>query len=1083
MAGAGKWKEKYRAYGKVFKQNWELFRASRIGLVGIAIMIFFIIIGVSAPYLNLRHPILWFAPDEDIIAVDRYHNIDTTLRPYNEEEIPVTQEIAFRVRPKSDDARTDRVYVTTDNRLYAVRPIDGRQSWLFPNRIEADSPITSQVVVVNYGDHTEPDKADFVIYFGTASGTLYALNDTNGPTGPVPAGPNMYTTALADGTPVASVATYSVDIEPGRVGNVRISQDSATDIDGLDSPFVVEGGFSTAARFRAYYSGNVSGKWEIVSAASDDGLKFNKREIPGATDNVRIAAGGPFDLEGAMDPFVFKGTDGKWYMYYVGFDGTDYRILSAESEKGMIWNKTGVVLSSTGPSDSAGMRGPWLVFQGDSAWTLFYAGYNGSAWSILSAETTTAGASWTPVPGSRVNDAQDPAVFGDPGNYAMLYTTNVSGVSRIYGATSSDLVSWGSSAERLREGETLGLVDTGGRFDPLTLEPLVATGVSRPSVLQLADGTFRLYYVALFDDPRRSEPVVRAVVSRTSTDGVSWTREHRDIYVATTEAGSVYAFSAVDNQLLWSTSVSNVTARVASTPLIPTNDPRYSQAFNNEGTILAVGSEDGTIHGLRTRDGGPAWAEPFYLGIEDGTRWTTPPVTGELTNVPVENGTLYTDVVYAASNDGWMYALFADTGTLIPEWEEVAKGKEKGNGIPIQYTSLELDGGELSEPLIVGETIYVGSSTGRAYALYRDKVGTTIFPGDVRWTFEDPALRGTNATMAVRPTSLSTLNLVFFVANHDNGTATNLSDDRSVIYSVRQDGTISWKQNFMGRISGPVIVWRSEEPVGRAQGQLQPAVWFGTDRGVVYAYSANGVVIAPLPPTWIKPVSSGNVYWLGTDSQGRDLFSQFMFGAQIALIVGFLSAFFSISIGVVIGLVAGYSGGRVESILMRFTDVILVLPGLPLVIILAAVLGANIWNIIFVISIVGWPGVARVIRSEVLSLKERPFIDSARVTGASNIRIMFRHVAPNILPLAFLYMTFAVSGAILTEAALSFLGLGDVTTPSWGQTLEPIQRQNVLGAWWWLLPPGLGITFLSLAFYLVGRGYEQIVNPRLRRRR
>ncbi len=266
------------------------------------------------------------------------------------------------------------------------------------------------------------------------------------------------------------------------------------------------------------------------------------------------------------------------------------------------------------------------------------------------------------------------------------------------------------------------------------------------------------------------------------------------------------------------------------------------------------------------------------------------------------------------------------------------------------------------------------------------------------------------------------------------------------------------------------------------QGQLQPAVWFGTDHGIVYAYSAAGKVIAPLPPTWLRPVQSGNVYWLGTDDRGRDLFSQLMYGAQIALIVGFLAAFFSISIGVIIGLVAGYSGGRVESILMRFTDVILVLPGLPLVIILAAVLGANIWNIIFVIAIVGWPGVARVIRAEVLSLKERPFIDSARVTGASNIRIMFRHVAPNILPLAFLYMTFAVSGAILTEAALSFIGLGDVNTPSWGQMLEAIQRANVLGSWWWLLPPGLGITFLSLAFYLVGRGYEQIVNPRLRAR-
>src|SRR5207245_876030 len=146
-------------------------------------------------------------------------------------------------------------------------------------------------------------------------------------------------------------------------------------------------------------------------------------------------------------------------------------------------------------------------------------------------------------------------------------------------------------------------------------------------------------------------------------------------------------------------------------------------------------------------------------------------------------------------------------------------------------------------------------------------------------------------------------------------------------------------------------------------------------------------------------------------------------------------AIFTISIGVIVGLVAGYLGGRVESILMRFTDVILVIPVLPLVIILAAVLGAGVGNIILVISIVGWPGVARVIRAEVLSLKERPFIDSARVTGARNVRIMFRHIAPNVAPLAFLYMTFAVSGPLLPEPAPRFIGLGDVG-PGRGERLR-----------------------------------------------
>jgi peptide/nickel transport system permease protein len=318
--------------------------------------------------------------------------------------------------------------------------------------------------------------------------------------------------------------------------------------------------------------------------------------------------------------------------------------------------------------------------------------------------------------------------------------------------------------------------------------------------------------------------------------------------------------------------------------------------------------------------------------------------------------------------------------------------------------------------------------------------------------------------------------VVLITGYSDNGTENDWTDDTSTIYSLNTDGNISWLQTFDARINGPLTIWKDEQ----GSGHLHRSVFAGLTNGEIQVYSSNGKYLAPLAPTWMEPVPSGNTYWLGTDNQGRDLYSQWMWGTRVALTVGLLAAFFSISIGVVVGLVSGYSGGKTDSVLMRFTDVILVLPGLPLVIILAAVLGAGIWNIILVISIVGWPGTARVIRAEVLSLKERPFIDSARVTGASNIRIMFKHIAPNVLPLAFLFMTFAVSGAILTEAALSFIGLGDVNTPSWGQMLQAIQRSNVLGSLWWLLPPGLGITFLSLAFYLVGRGYEQIVNPRLR---
>ncbi|KXH71203.1 MAG: hypothetical protein AM326_11940 [Candidatus Thorarchaeota archaeon SMTZ-45] len=221
---------------------------------------------------------------------------------------------------------------------------------------------------------------------------------------------------------------------------------------------------------------------------------------------------------------------------------------------------------------------------------------------------------------------------------------------------------------------------------------------------------------------------------------------------------------------------------------------------------------------------------------------------------------------------------------------------------------------------------------------------------------------------------------------------------------------------------------------------------------------------------------------MGLDNRGRDIFSQWVWGSRIALFIGFSAAFIAISIGTIIGLVAGYFGGKIEVVLMRFTDVMLVIPSLPLIITLAAVLGSGVGNLILVIAIVGWTGVARVIRSQVLSLKERPFIESARVTGASHARIMVKHILPNVLPLAFLYMTFAVSGAILYEAALSFIGLGDISTVSWGRMLQDVSQSKALEAWYWLLPPGLAITLISLGFFLVGRAFDEIVNPRLRKR-
>lgn len=248
------------------------------------------------------------------------------------------------------------------------------------------------------------------------------------------------------------------------------------------------------------------------------------------------------------------------------------------------------------------------------------------------------------------------------------------------------------------------------------------------------------------------------------------------------------------------------------------------------------------------------------------------------------------------------------------------------------------------------------------------------------------------------------------------------------------------------------------------------------DKMYIPLYGVDEDIITVTPPSLH--------HLLGTDSMGRDVFSQLLEGAKWALLIGVTAAVCSVVLSTVVGLVSGYYGGVVDTLLQRTADVVMTLPGFPLIVIVGSLLrGISIWNIVVLISILGWPGASKVIRSQVLSLRERPFIESARVSGASSFRIVFRHIAPNILPLSFLYMTFGVTSAILAEASLSFIGLGDPTTVSWGMMLQWCYRSGFLfKAPFWVLPPGLCITLLALSFYLIGVGTEQIINPRLRKR-
>jgi peptide/nickel transport system permease protein len=220
---------------------------------------------------------------------------------------------------------------------------------------------------------------------------------------------------------------------------------------------------------------------------------------------------------------------------------------------------------------------------------------------------------------------------------------------------------------------------------------------------------------------------------------------------------------------------------------------------------------------------------------------------------------------------------------------------------------------------------------------------------------------------------------------------------------------------------------------------------------------------------------------LGTDDAGRDVLSNFIYGARVSLIVGFFAAFISVVIGGLIGISAGFYGGKVELILMRFTDIMLVIPALPLAVVLVALTSPSLGNIIFVIGILGWTTTARLVRSQTLSVKERKFVLRARSIGSGNAHIIQRHIFPLVLPLMVANTVLVISLAILEESTLSFLGLGDPTMISWGQMLNfAFTRGGVSsGAWWALVMPGLGIVWVVLGLTFLGHGLEQIFNPRL----
>jgi peptide/nickel transport system permease protein len=255
---------------------------------------------------------------------------------------------------------------------------------------------------------------------------------------------------------------------------------------------------------------------------------------------------------------------------------------------------------------------------------------------------------------------------------------------------------------------------------------------------------------------------------------------------------------------------------------------------------------------------------------------------------------------------------------------------------------------------------------------------------------------------------------------------------------------------------------------------------------ILYLVALLAPVLAPYDPIAQKDIattgylSPSGAHWLGTDKFGRDVLSRIIYGSRISLSIGFIATAISITIGTLIGAVAGYFGGKTDAILMRFTDMVLAFPRLVLLIMIVALFSPSVAVIIVVLGLTQWPGTTRIVRGDVLSLREREFIQAARSLGFGRMRIIMRHLIPNVLAPVIVTATLGIGNTIVMEASLSFLGMGvQPPTPTWGSMVAD-GRDSLLGAWWVATFPGLIIVLVVLAFNLVGDGLRDALDPRLR---
>jgi peptide/nickel transport system permease protein len=287
-------------------------------------------------------------------------------------------------------------------------------------------------------------------------------------------------------------------------------------------------------------------------------------------------------------------------------------------------------------------------------------------------------------------------------------------------------------------------------------------------------------------------------------------------------------------------------------------------------------------------------------------------------------------------------------------------------------------------------------------------------------------------------------------------------------------------ESYLSRLKRMAVTFRSNRLSMVALGIVGATLLLAIFAPYVAPYEPTETVTRPdgTVPT-LQPPSLANP--MGTNHLGQDIFSQWLYGGRVSLLVAAFSGLSVLAVGTTVGLVAGYYKGLVDLLLMRVVDVLYGIPATPLVLVVALFWGSSVWTVIIAMVLVLWRNMARLVRSETLSLSEQPFVKAARASGASDRRIMFVHIAPNVVPIMLIEATFVMGASILLEAGISFLGLGATDMMSWGVMLQLTFSSGAIDtAWWWVIPPGVSVTLLVVSFFYLSRGLEDITNPQQR---